>query len=159
MLDGGRHGMRHGAGLGLMAVAEARLPMRPEAAGKTVGCASCHDAHGTDTRRAATDSCLGCHADDHSRAFPGSKHQTAGLSCASCHMPGGEHNQSATMRPSSKMGRAVCQSCHGLGFVLDALADEALVRRNFDGPPTVHMRTLEMVEERVARKPKKELKN
>ena len=160
MLDGGRHGMRHGAGLGPMAVAEARLPMRPEAAGKTLGCASCHDAHGADTRRAATDSCLGCHADDHSRAFPDSKHQAAGLSCATCHMPGGEHNQSATMRPSSKMGRAVCQSCHGLGFVLDALADEALVRRNFDGHPTVHVRTLEMVEERVAnRKPKKELEN
>ncbi len=145
----GRHGMRHAAGLGLMRAGEARLPMRAEAAERTLDCSTCHDGHGTDLRKAATDACLGCHDDEHSRAFPATSHAAGGLTCASCHMPGGEHNQSANLRPTSKMGRDVCQSCHGLGLVLDARADEALFRKNFDGPPAVHVRSLEMVEERL----------
>lgn len=153
--DAGRHGMRLHAGLGPMTPAEARLPMRPEAKGKTLGCTSCHDAHLTDVKAAATTACLGCHADEHSRSFPGSSHAAAGLTCATCHMPGGEHDQNANLRPSTKMARGVCQSCHGLGLSLDALADTDLVRRNFAGSPSVHVRTLEMVEERQQAKAKK----
>jgi predicted CXXCH cytochrome family protein len=122
--------------------------MHAAAAGRELGCTSCHDAHASDTRRAATDACVGCHADDHSRAFPGTPHAAAGVTCATCHMPGGEHNQNDNLRPSSKMVRTVCLDCHTMDLTLDALADAALVRRNFDGPPAVHVRSLEMVEAR-----------
>jgi hypothetical protein len=48
-----------------------------------------------------------------------------------------EHNQSATLSPNSKMIRPACLHCHGLGFAIDALADEGLIERNFDAHPTV----------------------
>jgi hypothetical protein len=130
--------------------------MRAEAADRALGCTSCHDAHGPDTRRARTEACLGCHADEHSRAFPASPHAGAGLTCATCHMPGADHNQNANLRPSSKMARTVCLDCHGLGEALDALADATRVRDGFAGPPTVHVRSLEMVEARERSNRKKE---
>ena len=39
--------------------------------------------------------------------------------------------------------------CHGLGFSLDALADENLLRNNFNGRPKAHVKSLDMVEERL----------
>jgi hypothetical protein len=36
------------------------------------------------------------------------------------------------------MLRPVCQQCHGLPFAIDALADRALIGRNFTGKPAVH---------------------
>ncbi len=47
------------------------------------------------------------------------------------------------------MLRPVCLSCHGLQFSIDALADEALIERNFTGMPAVHIRSLEMARERL----------
>ena len=36
------------------------------------------------------------------------------------------HNQSDGLRPNEKMIRPVCLDCHGLGFAIDALADDDL---------------------------------
>jgi hypothetical protein len=55
-----------------------------------------------------------------------------------------QHNQNDTLRPSEKMIRPVCQSCHGLSFALDALADRDLVERNFAGAPAAHVPSLDM---------------
>ena len=55
-----------------------------------------------------------------------------------------QHNQNATLRPNDKMLRGACLNCHGLAFSLDALADAALVERNFAGRPAVHVKSVEM---------------
>jgi hypothetical protein len=112
---------------------------------------------------------MGCHADDHTRAYLGSPHYrlwaaehegtgepNSGVSCATCHLPRKtgaadtgplglvEHNQNANLRPNEKMVRTVCLSCHGLAFSLDALADRRLVASNFTGRPTHHVESIDM---------------
>lgn len=169
----GLHGMHLAAGLTPMTPADARLPMRPEAGHRELTCVSCHGAHRFDTRTAAVDACLGCHADRHSLAYEGSPHHRlwqrelagelpagSGVSCAGCHLPRVEydandwttrilveHNQNATLQPSEKMLRPVCLNCHGLGFALDALADEPLVDGNFRGRPGAHVASISMAVE------------
>lgn len=177
----GRHGMRLdatnlGHALSPMTTDMARLPMQTDAAGRELTCQSCHSAHRYDTRDAQVDSCLGCHADEHSLAYKASKHfqlwqaelageaeAGSGVSCASCHMPRLEkdyywgtfvhhevqHNQSQNLQPNEKMIRPVCQNCHGLGFAIDALADPALIDSNFSQPPTVHIRSIDLATERA----------
>jgi mono/diheme cytochrome c family protein len=170
----GKHGMRLSQGLPPMKPSMARLPMKEEAHDKTLSCTSCHDVHTFDTRRAAVESCLGCHDDNHSRTYKQSPHfrlwldeadgkgeKGSGVSCATCHLPrdtdrkGGrtnvhvEHNQSMNLHPNEKMVRGVCMQCHGLGFSLDALSDDALIRNNFNGKPTKHVKSLDMAEERL----------
>jgi hypothetical protein len=167
----GRHGMRLALGLPPMQPSMARLPMKRNAARHELGCTTCHGAHSVDRIAAARDACLGCHNDRHSMAFDASPHgklwaQTLqgatpaaeSVSCATCHMPvvrerldeldvvldHVQHNQSATLRPSEKMLRPVCMRCHGLGFASDALADTALVERNFAGPPAVSIASIGM---------------
>ena len=161
----GRHGMRLGSGLTAMLVADARQPMRAEAKDAVLGCTSCHGAHDFDTRRAGSDACLGCHDDQHSRAYLGSPHERAflanesGASCATCHLPRvgedgkahSQHNQNDNLRPNEKMLRSVCMDCHGLGFAIDALADQDLVRRNFNGRPARKIESLELSRKRVSR--------
>jgi len=166
----GKHGMRIAAGLSPMRPALARLPMKRDAAQRELDCGACHGAHDADTRAAAVDACLGCHDDAHSLAYQGSPHAAlwraeqrgesaprSGVSCASCHMPrrdafgGGvaaHHDQNANLRPNEKMVRSVCLACHGLGFSLDALADDALVRRNFAGAPARVVESIAWAEER-----------
>ncbi len=166
----GLHGMRSAAGLAPMTPALARLPMKPDAGHQALTCTSCHGAHAFETTtKASVDACLACHDDSHSRAYRQSRHfqlvqqeqrgelpAGSGVTCATCHMPrmriegeegsrpGVQHNQSLTLQPNSKMVRPVCQSCHGLGFALDALADRALITRNFQGQPSVHVTSIEM---------------
>jgi predicted CXXCH cytochrome family protein len=171
----GRHGMRLALGLPPMRPELARLPMHGVAGKQELGCSSCHTAHSVDRIAAARDACLGCHADEHSLAFDESPHgkrwaeavqgripPREAVSCATCHMPVvtqrlGEfdlvsdhvqHNQSATLRPSEKMLRPVCMRCHGLGYATDALADAALVKRNFRGQPAAHVPSTRMAVER-----------
>lgn len=167
----GKHGMRLSVGLPPMQPSMARLPMHQEAAHRNLGCNSCHAPHAADRIAAARDACVGCHADEHTRAFDASPHgrqwsevaqgkrpAAEAVSCASCHMPvvahriseldvvvnHVQHNQNATLTPSTKMLRPVCQRCHGLEFATDALADAALVRRNFSGRPAVHVASTAM---------------
>ncbi|MAT92039.1 MAG: NrfA- nitrite reduction protein [Halioglobus sp.] len=177
----GRHGMRLdtarlGRELSPMDPALARLPMREDAAGRELGCQSCHGAHDYSLAESAVQSCLGCHADEHSLAYRDSAHYRlwqreragdapagSGVTCASCHMPRIErdyywgtfvhhevqHNQSANLQPNEKMIRPVCLQCHGLGFAIDALADEALIRANFNAPPAVHIRSIDLARQRL----------
>lgn len=174
----GRHGMRLAADLSPMTTDMARQPMRPNAH-KELTCISCHKAHqfSTDLRHTAVESCLKCHADDHSRAYKASPHfrlwneelkgQTAegkGVSCATCHLPREvirqagmdrtvvQHNQNLNLRPNQKMIRGVCMNCHGLGFSLDALVDAELVRNNFSERPSKHNESLDMAERRLKEK-------
>jgi hypothetical protein len=172
----GKHGMRLAAGLPPMSPAEARLPMAPESHSRKLGCTSCHKSHDFDTRHAAVDACLECHADKHSLAYKASPHFAlwraesngngavgSGVSCATCHLPreihdaGGDgavrvqHNQNFNLRPNEKMIRPVCLSCHGLGFSIDALADQALIERNFNGRPSRHVESVDMAVRKTAK--------
>jgi hypothetical protein len=56
------------------------------------------------------------------------------------------HNQNATLVPNEKMIRPACMHCHGLGFAIDSLADEALIRNNFNGKPARHIESIDMAE-------------
>jgi hypothetical protein len=171
--DAGKHGMREAAGLPAMTPALARRPMKADAHPRTLGCVSCHDAHTVDVRRAAVEACGECHDDAHTRAYAGTPHARAweaelagaappgsGVSCATCHLPRDnhdgrtrvQHDQNANLRPTTKMVRTVCGHCHGVGYALDALADAALVERNFDIPPAARIATTEWVERRVLEK-------
>ncbi len=169
---GGKHGMRLdrealGTTLTPMTPASARRTMRADAHDHELGCSSCHGAHRYDTAHAATEACLDCHADEHSLAFEHSPHAQGedALTCATCHMPmtdtdffdgmvswtHAEHNQNATLQPNEKMIRPVCLRCHGLGLAIDALADRALVLRNFDRAPQTTVASIRMAVERAER--------
>ncbi|OZG71159.1 hypothetical protein BTA51_22555 [Hahella sp. CCB-MM4] len=168
----GKHGMRlAGSGdlpLSPMTPAMGRLPFKTDALETELTCTTCHGAHRFDTWKAAVESCLGCHNDEHSRNYPDSPHATlrelehqgladpgTGVSCATCHMPrlesaglGGEaiqvmHNQNDNLRPNEKMIRSVCMDCHGFPFSLDALADPELIRNNFKGQPAAHVESID----------------
>jgi len=169
----GKHGMRLSTKLsnhlGPMTPSLARLDFHPEVGHQELSCNSCHNVHELNTQVAAAESCMGCHADEHSLAYSDSPHAQlwqaelvgtaepgTGVSCATCHMPRVEglryidreagikeisvqHNQNATLRPNEKMVRPVCMQCHGYEFSIDALADEALIKNNFNGQPAVHI--------------------
>ena len=174
---GGKHGMRLSDKLPVklepMSPKMARLEFDDQASQALLTCNSCHDVHKPQLQKAAVESCLGCHADQHSLAYQGSAHQRlwqaeidghgpegSGVSCASCHMPSEEHksfvnredkikkvsiqhNQNATLRPNEKMIRPVCMQCHSLEFSIDALADEALILNNFNGKPSKHIESVD----------------
>jgi predicted CXXCH cytochrome family protein len=172
--QGGKHGMRLAVGLPPIRPALARQPMAASAHDKTLGCSSCHGAHGFDTRHAAVEACLGCHDDTHTRAYQATPHYRlwqqelagqgpagSGVSCATCHLPREvhredgleqvrvQHNQNLNLRPNEKMTRGVCLYCHGLGLTLDALADRRLIDGNFNGRPTYHVQSLEWAQRRL----------
>lgn len=167
----GKHGMRLAQELNAMLPSLARASMQPDVH-EELTCSSCHDPHSTDLKPAKVDACLGCHADEHSEAFLDSPHgqlwqsnAELEVTCATCHMPQMtkemdgktlfyiEHNQNATLRPNEKMIRTSCLNCHTLQFSLDALADEALINNNFNGKPSIKIKSIEMAKER------EELKN
>jgi formate-dependent nitrite reductase cytochrome c552 subunit len=184
----GKHGMRLAEGLTPMTPARARQPVHAAARDKELSCTSCHGAHRFDTRKAAVEACVGCHRDRHTEAYERSPHYAlwkmelageapagSGVSCATCHLPrdeyrapeGGakrvlvQHNQNDNLRPNEKMIRPVCMNCHGLGYSIDALADAKLTLENFAGRPGAHVKSLDMVaqrlkelEEKRGRKPK-----
>lgn len=54
-----------------------------------------------------------------------------------------EHNQNENLRPNEKMIRGVCMNCHGLEFSIDALADEELIKNNFNGQPSKHIESVD----------------
>lgn len=174
----GKHGMRLAAGLSAMTPSMARLPMKESAAHVELGCHSCHQAHDYDTKKAAVDACLGCHADEHSLAYLDSPHYQlwlaelndpdqlsgTGVSCASCHMPRVEfdvsdwvsrtivdHNQSANLSPNSKMLRGSCMQCHGLEFAINAVSDPALIENNFSSKPGVVIDSMRLAKELAER--------
>ncbi len=169
----GKHGMRLKSGLSPMTPAQARLPMKADSHDTELTCNTCHQTHAYKLETAAVEACLGCHDDKHSIAYKNSSHyelwqkeskgelpEGSGVSCATCHMPRTsidvsdwlrrvvvQHNQNATLVPNEKMIRPVCLNCHGLGFSIDALADEDLVQRNFKGKPSKHINSIDMAEQ------------
>lgn len=165
----GRHGMRLAASLPAMTPKDARLEMHADSHHKALNCNACHEGHRFNTRHASVEACLSCHDDEHSRAYVDSPHhelwkdqisgetvEGSGVSCATCHLPrlkdedGSvfvQHNQNDNLRPNDKMLRGVCTSCHGLQFSMNALADTELIRRNFSGEPSVHVKSIEMAKD------------
>ncbi len=173
----GKHGMRlaNTVAMPLQAISpkEAAHPeaFKSDAFTQEHSCSSCHLSHEYNTQTAAVESCLGCHNDEHSVAYLESPHyalwqkelagelpENSGVSCASCHMhrekinKKGEvfvvHNQNLTLRPNEKMIRPVCMNCHGVGFAIDALADEVLIKNNFNGRPSQHIESIDWVKKR-----------
>jgi hypothetical protein len=59
-----------------------------------------------------------------------------------------EHNQNDNLRPNEKMLRSVCAHCHGVGFSLDALGDQRLIRNNFRGTPARHVESVDWIAKR-----------
>lgn len=163
----GKHGMRLAQQLSPMTPAEARLKMKASRAHESLNCSSCHAGHRFDTQYAAVDACLSCHNDRHSLAYQSSSHfelwkaeiageaePGTGVSCATCHMPRREdedgnvfvdHNQNGNLRPNEKMIRSVCNHCHGVAYSIDALADQALIETCFQGAPSEHIESVDMV--------------
>lgn len=109
----GKHGMKLAAGLGPMTPEHSSMAFKPEAMSQEQGCTSCHGAHQFDRQQAAVQACLGCHDDDHSKAFLDSPHgqtflqasqtpddMAKAVTCATCHMPrmvqGSEDSQIST---------------------------------------------------------------
>ena len=173
----GRHGMRLAHALSPMTPGIARLPMKPDAHDRNLTCVSCHSAHRFNRQRAAVKACLSCHNDRHSLAYTDSPHADlweaeingegevgSGVSCATCHLPREihkqdtiekvvvQHNQNDNLRPNEKMLRSVCMNCHGLGFAINALADPTLIENNFNGTPSQHIKSLDMVKQRLENK-------
>ena len=153
----GKHGMRLAANLPAMTPAEARQPMKSSADHSSLSCSSCHQPHRYDRQFAAQQSCVRCHNDPHTLAYKDSAHARlwenelsghgepgTGVSCASCHLPREErndsivvnHNQNANLTPNEKMLRNVCTDCHGLQFAMNAITDPKLIENNFSSRPT-----------------------
>ena len=179
----GKHGMRLSpklsAKLSPMKPVLGKLAFHEDSLHAELTCNSCHDVHQPDTGYAASEACLGCHADEHSTSYSASPHgrllqqeqsgglpEGSGVSCATCHMPRikqpgyadeaksipvyrVEHNQNSTLRPNEKMIRPVCLQCHSLEFSIDALADETLIKNNFNGQPSVHIESVDWALRRV----------
>jgi predicted CXXCH cytochrome family protein len=154
----GKHGARGTVGLPALRGAEARQPMRRDAEHAGLGCGTCHDAHGLDTRYAAVRACLSCHADQHSRAYLDSPHAAVSVTCATCHLPrlevseraGGtrvavHHDNNFTLQPRDRMARQVCLQCHSLELAFASLFDEQVVRSNFLRAPQRPHPAIEML--------------
>ena len=161
----GKHGMRLALGLPAMTPAQARLPMHSGAEHVNLDCNACHAGHRFDTRYAAAEACLQCHADDHSLAYIKSSHADlwadeiagraaagSGVSCASCHLPrlqGDDgiwvnHDQNANLRPSETMARQVCTNCHSLEYSLSSLSEARVVESCFSIAPSVRNESVQM---------------
>lgn len=170
----GKHGMRLAVGMSAVSPSDSLMSFKEQSLGQHQSCNSCHDSHKPDRVFAAKDACLGCHNDEHTLAFESSPHgqlfnkAIAGVipadeavTCATCHMPREEklengkkviavnHNQNHILRPNEKMIRPVCLQCHNLEFSIDALADEALIKSNFNGKPSIHIPSIDWAIKRV----------
>ncbi len=168
----GKHGMRLAPSLANelspITTGESTMTFHPDSINTTHGCNTCHSSHEFNPQTAAVDSCINCHADEHTLAYENSKHAAlwnleisndappgSGVSCASCHMPriktksgnktivSVQHNQNWNLRPNEKMIRSVCMECHSLEFSIDALADKELVRNNFSEKPGIHIESID----------------
>lgn len=175
----GKHGMRLSdtlsASLPAISPGESELEFKESAHDLQHGCNTCHGAHEFNPQQAVVESCLNCHADEHSTSFKQSPHgalwekaiageipQDESVTCATCHMPKLDHptkpnvrfvnhNQNDNLRPNEKMIRPVCMQCHGLEFSIDALADPLLIKNNFKGTPGTHIESVDWAVKREQR--------
>ena len=161
----GKHGIRTLEGLSPLTPAMAHVPMKDAAAGQ-LNCNTCHNVHTVNTYEASVDSCLTCHADNHSLNYKNSPHaqifREVGtlprpsrdvVTCATCHLPrsisGDEvlvnHNNTYTLKPRDRMVKDVCMNCHGLEHSFNSIFDDELVEANFARPPTQKLPTFQLV--------------
>ncbi|MEO1669756.1 MAG: cytochrome c3 family protein [Cyanobacteria bacterium J06631_2] len=161
----GKHGIRTLEGLPPLIPAMAHLPMK-DSADRQVNCNTCHNVHTVNTYEAAVDSCLTCHADNHSLNYKNSPHANVfreigtlprpsqdAVTCATCHLPrsvsGDEvlvnHNNTYTLKPRDRMVKEVCMNCHGLEHSFNSIFDDELVEANFARPPTQKLPTFQLV--------------
>lgn len=119
----GKHGMRLALELTPLTPAMSALDFKQDSLNIEHGCTSCHSAHDFDTRVAAVQACVGCHDDEHSRAFNDSPHgqlaQQAlqnqipwgqAVTCATCHMPRlihGKENSPLDLATTAEMGNKI----------------------------------------------------
>jgi hypothetical protein len=166
----GKHGIRLREGDPALTPAIARLPMREEAHNLQMNCNTCHDVHSVQTVPAAVDSCLTCHADNHSLNYKNSRHAELfeadrslprpsenSVSCATCHLPRHEkkvgdrqtalvnHNNTYNLLPRDRMVGEVCMNCHGVEYSYNSIFDDKLVEANFDAPPTIELQTFDLM--------------
>ena len=164
----GKHGIRTLEGMSPLTPVMAHLPMKDGSFDKQMNCNTCHNAHTVDTYQASVDSCLTCHADNHSLNYKNSPHATIfreigtlprpnqdSVTCATCHLPrqaeGDDvlvnHNNTYTLKPRDRMVKEVCMNCHGVEHAYNSIFDDELVEANFARPPTQKMQTFELVRE------------
>ncbi len=169
----GKHGMRLKAELSPMRPGMSNMEFNPMRANHDIGCVSCHRDHLFNSKKASVEACTSCHTDEHTMNYKKSPHYQvwlqaqkgeidakAGVSCATCHMPAVQqkagflttvatmHNQNMNLRPNEKMIRSACLNCHSLAFAIDALADETLIKNNFNGQPSIHIESVDMAVKR-----------
>ncbi|MGB7484965.1 MAG: cytochrome c3 family protein, partial [Phormidesmis sp.] len=171
----GKHGVRLLEGESPLQPKMARLPMKHDAFNQQMNCNTCHNAHTVNTLQASVDSCLTCHNDTHSLNYENSKHGKAVfaaiaanptlprpsdemVTCATCHLPRTaqkkgdgtllvkvNHNNTYTLKPRDRMVGDVCMNCHGMEYSYNSIFDDALVKADFDRPPTLEHPSFKLV--------------
>ena len=162
----GKHGIRIREGLKPLTPSIASLPMKKDAFNKQMNCNTCHNVHSVNTFEASVDSCLTCHNDEHSLNYEKSKHyqlfleegtlprpSIESVTCATCHLPRMDfegaihvnHNNTYNLLPRDRMVKDVCMNCHGIEYSYNSIFDDELVTQNFAKPPTLKLKTLDMV--------------
>ncbi|MEM8829781.1 MAG: cytochrome c3 family protein [Cyanobacteria bacterium P01_G01_bin.19] len=162
----GKHGIRTLEGLSPLTPAMAHLPMQAEIEDKQMNCNTCHNVHTVNTYQASVDSCLTCHADNHSLNYKNSPHASIfqeigtlprpsrdSVTCATCHLPREasednvlvNHNNTYTLKPRDRMVKEVCMNCHGVEHSYDSIFDDELVEANFARPPNQKLPTFQLV--------------
>ena len=162
----GKHGIRTLEGLSPLTPAMAHLPMQDSSLDKQMNCNTCHNVHTVDTYQASVNSCLTCHADNHSLNYKNSPHAKIfreigtlprpnedSVTCATCHLPrevSGDsvlvnHNNTYTLMPRDRMVQEVCMNCHGLEHAYNSIFDDELVEANFARPPDRQLPTFKLV--------------
>ena len=162
----GKHGIRTLEGLSPLTPAMAHLPMQDSSLDKQMNCNTCHNVHTVDTYQASVDSCLTCHADNHSLNYKNSPHanifreigtlprpNSDSVTCATCHLPrqaSGDdvlvnHNNTYTLKPRDRMVQEVCMNCHGVEHAYNSIFDDELVEANFARPPNQQLPTFQLV--------------
>lgn len=162
----GKHGIRIAEGLTPLHPKMAQLPMKKSALSKQMNCNTCHDVHSVNTFQASVNSCLSCHNDPHSLNYNKSRHyellvaegslprpSTESVTCATCHLPRQDfagvihvnHNNTYNLLPRDRMVKDVCMNCHGMEYAYNSIFDDALIEENFARPPTLELKTLDMI--------------
>ena len=162
----GKHGIRTLEGLSPLTPAMAHLPMKDGVMDKQMNCNTCHNVHTVNTYQASVDSCLTCHADNHSLNYKNSPHAKIfreigtlprpdenSVTCATCHLPREtsddsvlvNHNNTYTLKPRDRMVQEVCMNCHGVEHAYNSIFDDELVEANFARPPNQKLSTFQLV--------------
>lgn len=143
----GKHGMRLSPQLDaiLPAISPSESPLEFKTSSHTAhqGCSSCHSVHESKPQFAHVDACLQCHNDEHSLAFTTSPHGKLwnkalnqqlnleqAVSCATCHMPRIDDNNTGIKIVSNKE-QAIDDSGNGKNGAHDSAVIRVEHNQNF----------------------------